>query len=170
MGKGRLWVTSFIYKYETSTTYALYETMQHFVQINDACEYNLPYPQSAFTHNPGTTWILCPSVVQVTQSIARDYSKPRKTNKKLSVKVAATTIRLKSEAVETFKGSFILLHDVQQRYSVTRWLDYFQYFAIDKDENLPKTLNFAKVCSKCCQTLIKPSIACLRLLTFGQIG
>ena len=59
--KVRLWKTSFIYKYETSTTYPLYERTQCFIQINDILEYNftLPticlYPQSAFTHNPGTT-------------------------------------------------------------------------------------------------------------------
>ena len=29
-----LWVISFIYKYETSATYPLYETTQHFVVIN----------------------------------------------------------------------------------------------------------------------------------------
>ena len=34
VGKGRLWVASFIYKYETSTTYPLYETMRCFVLIN----------------------------------------------------------------------------------------------------------------------------------------
>ena len=25
------------------------------MKLNDICEYNLPYPLSAFTHNPGTT-------------------------------------------------------------------------------------------------------------------
>ena len=30
VGKGRLWVTSFIYKYKTYTTYPLYDTMQCF--------------------------------------------------------------------------------------------------------------------------------------------
>ena len=34
MGKGGLWLTSFIYKYKTSTTYPLYETMRCFVLIN----------------------------------------------------------------------------------------------------------------------------------------
>ena len=34
VGKGTLWVTSFIYKYKTSTTYPLYETTQCFVLIN----------------------------------------------------------------------------------------------------------------------------------------
>ena len=34
VGKGGLWVTSFIYKYKTSTTYPLYETMRCFVLIN----------------------------------------------------------------------------------------------------------------------------------------
>ena len=34
VGKGGLWVTSFIYKYKTSTTYPLYETTQCFVLIN----------------------------------------------------------------------------------------------------------------------------------------
>ena len=33
VGKGGLWVTSFIYKYKTSTTYPLFETMQYFVLI-----------------------------------------------------------------------------------------------------------------------------------------
>ena len=34
VGKGRLWVTSFIYKYKTSTTYPLYETMHRFILLN----------------------------------------------------------------------------------------------------------------------------------------
>ena len=34
VGKGRLWVTSFIYKYKTSTAYPLYETTRCFVPIN----------------------------------------------------------------------------------------------------------------------------------------
>ena len=34
VGKGGLWVTSFIYKYKISTTHPLYETMQCFVLIN----------------------------------------------------------------------------------------------------------------------------------------
>ena len=34
MGKGWLWVISFIYKYETSTTHPLYETTQCFILIN----------------------------------------------------------------------------------------------------------------------------------------
>ena len=28
------------------------------LQRNDVCEYNPPYPQSAFTHNPGTTFLM----------------------------------------------------------------------------------------------------------------
>ena len=68
VGKGGLWVMSFINKCETSTTYHLNETTQHFVLINKLClwvqsafTHNLPlpttclYPQSAFTHNPSTT-------------------------------------------------------------------------------------------------------------------
>ena len=70
VGKDRLWVTSFIYKYKTSTTYPLYETTWRFVLINKWCLWvqsalstirlihNLPYPQSAFTHNQGTTTLL----------------------------------------------------------------------------------------------------------------
>ena len=34
LGKGGLWVTSFIFKYETSTTYPQYETTQCFILIN----------------------------------------------------------------------------------------------------------------------------------------
>ena len=34
VGKGGFWVTSFIYKYETSTTHPLYETTRHFILIN----------------------------------------------------------------------------------------------------------------------------------------
>ena len=34
VGKGGLWGTSFIYKYGTSTTYPLYETMQCFILID----------------------------------------------------------------------------------------------------------------------------------------
>ena len=45
-----LWVTSFIYKYETSTTYPLRDIL--YLKINDVCEYNLPYPQSAFVQPP----------------------------------------------------------------------------------------------------------------------
>ena len=37
VGKGRLWVTLFIYKYETSTTCPLNETTQRFVLINKWC-------------------------------------------------------------------------------------------------------------------------------------
>ena len=53
--KGRLWVTSFIYKYKTSTTYPLYETTQCFILINKWCSWvqsTLPticlYPQSGY--------------------------------------------------------------------------------------------------------------------------
>ena len=35
--KGRLWLTSFIYKYKTSTTYPLYETTWCFILINKWC-------------------------------------------------------------------------------------------------------------------------------------
>ena len=55
VGKGRLCVTSFFYKYETSTTYPLYETTQHFILKNDWClwvQSTLPttrlYPQSGY--------------------------------------------------------------------------------------------------------------------------
>ena len=55
VGKGRLWVTSFIYKYKTSTTYPLYEATQCFVLINKWClwvQSALPtirlYPQSGY--------------------------------------------------------------------------------------------------------------------------
>ena len=34
VGKGGLWVTTFIYKHETSTTCPIYETTQCFVLIN----------------------------------------------------------------------------------------------------------------------------------------
>ena len=39
VGKGGLWVTSFIYKDETSTTYPLCETMPCFVLINKCCSW-----------------------------------------------------------------------------------------------------------------------------------
>ena len=50
----RLWVTSFIYKYETSTTYPLNETMQCFKLLNKWCL----WVQSALPkiHNLGTTY------------------------------------------------------------------------------------------------------------------
>ena len=49
---------SFIYKYKTSTTYPLYETCNVlYLLINDVHKYNPPYPQSAFTQNPGMTII-----------------------------------------------------------------------------------------------------------------
>ena len=34
VGKGGLWLTSFIYEYKTSTTYPRYETTRHFILIN----------------------------------------------------------------------------------------------------------------------------------------
>ena len=34
VGKDRNWVMPFIYKYKTSITYPLYETMKHFALIN----------------------------------------------------------------------------------------------------------------------------------------
>ena len=59
VGKDRNWVMPFIYKYKTSITYPLYETMKHFALINKWhlwVQSALPticlYPQSAFTHNP----------------------------------------------------------------------------------------------------------------------
>ena len=55
VGKGGLWVASFIYKYKTSTTYPLYETTQSFVVINkwrSWVQSALPtihlYPQSGY--------------------------------------------------------------------------------------------------------------------------
>ena len=55
VGKGRFWVMSFIYKYET---YPLYETSQLFVLlINDVCEYNTPYPQPHLTHKKYNDWM-----------------------------------------------------------------------------------------------------------------
>ena len=50
VGKGGLWVTSFIYKYKTSTTYPLYETTWRFILLHKWHS----WVQSAFTHNPGT--------------------------------------------------------------------------------------------------------------------
>ena len=58
-----LWVTSFIYKYKTSTTYPLYETTQCFVIINMWCLWGqsaLPtirlYPQSDHIFNNLPLW------------------------------------------------------------------------------------------------------------------
>ena len=55
VGKGGLWVMSFIYKYKTSTTYPLYETTWRFVLINkwhSRVQSALPticlYPQSRY--------------------------------------------------------------------------------------------------------------------------
>ena len=73
MGKGGLWVTSFIYKYKTSTTYYLYETMQWFVLKN---KWHLwvqsALPTSAFTHNPGTTkYFVCKMAFMCISCICR---------------------------------------------------------------------------------------------------
>ena len=63
VGKGGLWVMSFIYKYKTSTTYPLYETMQCFVLINKWrlwVQSTLPtiglYPQSGYDQNSQHCW------------------------------------------------------------------------------------------------------------------
>ena len=67
VGKDRLWVTSFIYKYKTSTTYPLYETTWHFILINKWCLWVHSklrairlYMQSRYNHFILLTWYLEP--------------------------------------------------------------------------------------------------------------
>ena len=70
-----LWVTSFIYKYETSTTYPLYETTRRFVLINkwhSWVQSALPtirfFPQSGYDQHISSfrTWVILLSIFSST--------------------------------------------------------------------------------------------------------
>ena len=130
VGKDGLWVMSFIYKYKTSTTYPLYETMQRFVLINK-------WHRMSITHNPPLPTIqvqpfhksMCSwSIKLVDKQLARPVNKLENNLTLLILRCLQTF--LNGLAPVSFSFIFGLFNQKMPIYSKILWKMSIQYTAL----------------------------------------